>query len=49
MKKTNTIKLRLPNWWQSLIITVVLITVFRIEPMIVFEAIEELLKAWLLK
>ena len=49
MKKTNNIKLSLPNWWQSLIIAVVLITVCRIEPMIVFDAIKELVKVWLLK
>lgn len=47
MGKTNNIKLRLPNWWQALIISVVLITVIRMEPMVVLEAIKEVLKAWL--
>lgn len=47
MGKTNHVKLRLPNWWQVLIIVIVLITVIRMEPMEVLEAIKEVLKAWL--
>lgn len=47
MAKSNHMKVKLPNWWQTLIIAVVLITVFRTDPMTVFEAIKELVKYWL--
>jgi hypothetical protein len=43
----NQIQLILPSWWKLLIIMGVLITIFRIEPMIVLEAIKELIKYWL--
>lgn len=43
----NYIKIPIPKWWQTLIMLVVLITVFRIEPMVVFEAIKQGLKHWL--
>lgn len=47
MAKRNQIKVVLPNWWQTLIIAVVLITVFRIEAMIILEAIKGAVKHWL--
>lgn len=43
----NQIQLTLPSWWKLLIITVVIITIFRIDPMTVFEAIKEIAKYWL--
>lgn len=43
----NQIQLTLPSWWKSLIIAAVLITIFRIDPMTVLEAIKEIAKYWL--
>ena len=46
MSKTNYIKSSLPKWWKNLIILVVLITVVRLDPATVFEAINKLLVYW---
>lgn len=47
-KKKNTnenqIQLTLPSWWKVLISAVVIITIFRIDPMTVLEAIKEIAK-----
>jgi len=45
-KKKNKITMSLPNWWQTLIILVILITVVRLDPNAAAEMISEIYNAW---
>jgi len=48
MSKASYIKIKL-KWWQFLAFIVVLITVIRLEPVLVFDAVKTIMLKWINK